>query len=79
MSTITSSEESSHVRDRLLRNGVMTLAVAAIAARACNVGCKPRNLAKSATKRSVIQRGRVIAEIPALTGLLTASDRSWKE
>ena len=32
MSTITSSEESSHVRRRLLRNGAITFAVAAIVA-----------------------------------------------
>jgi hypothetical protein len=32
MSTITSSEESSHVRRRLLRHGAITLAVAAIVA-----------------------------------------------
>jgi hypothetical protein len=32
MRTITSSEESSHVRDRLLRNGVITVAVVAMVA-----------------------------------------------
>ena len=35
MSTITSSEESSHVRRRLLRNGAITFAVAAIVAIGC--------------------------------------------
>ena len=57
MSTITSSEESSHVRRRLLRNGAITLAVAAIVA----IGSVKAQSSKGRVPRSSPGRTRRLA------------------